>query len=65
MSALIPIRKLHPADRPSFYDVNPEFVGGSSGNGRQSADQKMLHRLEAVDAVLAETIVEGFDNCTK
>ena len=59
MSTLLPIRKLHPVDRPSFYDVDPEFVGGSSGNGRQSADQEMLHRLEAVDAVLAKGVSPG------
>jgi hypothetical protein len=61
----IPIREPGPADRPFFCDLSPEFVGGSSGNGRQSFDQKMLHRLEAVDAILAKSISQGFDNCTK
>jgi hypothetical protein len=60
-----PIRKLDPADRPFFYDLSPEFVAGSPANGGQTFDQKMLHRLEAVDAILAKTKVQGVDNCTK
>jgi glycosyltransferase involved in cell wall biosynthesis len=76
-AALIFIRKLgslmsstsmrdpDPADRLFFYDLSPEFVGGSSGNGLSSRDQKMLRRLETVDAVLAKTMPHGFDNCTK
>jgi len=61
----IPSRDPDPADRPFFYDLSPEFVGGSSGNGRQSRDQKMLHRLEIVDAVLAKSIAQGSDDCTR
>jgi glycosyltransferase involved in cell wall biosynthesis len=64
MSA-ITTREPDRADRSFFYDLSPEFVAGSSGNGRQSFDQKMLHRLEAVDAVLAKTKVQGVDNYTK
>ena len=61
----IPSRDPDPADRPFFYDLSPEFVGGSSGNGLSSRDQKMLRRLETVDAVLAKSMAHGFDNCTK
>jgi len=61
----IPSRDPDPADRPFFYDLSPEFVGGSSGNGLSSRDQKMLSRLETVDAVLAKSMAHGFDNCTK
>jgi len=64
MSAM-PIRELDSSDRPFFYDLSPEFVGASSGNGRQSRDQKMLHRLEIVDAVLAKSIAQGSDDCTR
>jgi glycosyltransferase involved in cell wall biosynthesis len=61
----VPIRRPDPVDRPSFYDLSPEFVGDSSSNGLQSRDWKMLDRLRAVDAVLAKTKVQGVDNCTK
>ncbi len=61
----IPSRDPDPSDRPFFYDLSPEFVGGSSGNGLSSRDQKMLRRLETVDAVLAKSMAHGFDNCTK
>jgi glycosyltransferase involved in cell wall biosynthesis len=61
----IPSRDPNPADRPFFYDLSPEFVGGSSGNGLSSRDQKMLDRLQTVDAVLAKSMAHGFDNCTK
>jgi hypothetical protein len=55
------IRDPDPADRLFFYDLSPEFVGGSSGNGLSSRDQKMLRRLETVDAVLAKTMAHGFE----
>ena len=64
MSA-VPTREPDPVDKPFFYDLSPEFVGGSSGNGLLSRDQKMLRRLETVDAVLAKRMAHGFDNCTK
>ncbi|MCU1249659.1 MAG: glycosyl transferase family 2 [Edaphobacter sp.] len=64
MSA-IPILEPDPADRPFFYDLSPEFVSSSSGNGLQSRDRKMLDRLKAVDAVLAKTRVQSVDNRTK
>jgi hypothetical protein len=64
MSA-IPSREPHPADKPFFYDLSPEFLGGSSGNGLSSRDQKILDRLKTVDAVLAKSMANGFDNCTK
>jgi len=61
----IPTREPGPAERPFFYNLNPEFVSSASGNGLQSRDRKMLDRLKAVDAVLAKTKVQGVDNCTK
>jgi hypothetical protein len=62
----IPLREPDPAEKPFFYDlISPEFVRGSSGNGLQSRDQKILGRLETVDAVLAKSMAHGFDNCTK
>ncbi len=61
----IPPQEPASGDRPFFYDLSPEFVGASSGNGQQHRDQKMLHRLEIVDAVLAKSIVRGVDSCTK
>jgi glycosyltransferase involved in cell wall biosynthesis len=61
----IPLREPDPAEKPFFYDLSPEFVRGSSGNGLQSRDQKILRRLETVDAVLAKSRSHGFDNCTK
>ena len=61
----IPTREPAPADRPFFYDLNPEFVSSSSGNGLPSRDRKMLDRLKAVDAVLAKSKVKGVDNFTK
>jgi glycosyltransferase involved in cell wall biosynthesis len=76
-AALISIRKLgclisamppqdpDSGDRPFFYDLSPEFVDPSSGNGRQSRDQKMLDRLEIVDAVLARRIAQGSDGSTR
>jgi glycosyltransferase involved in cell wall biosynthesis len=65
MSSAAPIRKRDPAERPFFYDLSPEFLVGSSGNGLPSRDRKMLDRLKAVDAVLAKTKVQGVDRCTK
>jgi hypothetical protein len=65
LMSTIPIRDPVPADRPFFYDLSPEFVAGSSGNGLQSRDRKMLDRLQTVDAVLAKSMAHGFDNCTK
>jgi hypothetical protein len=50
----IPSRDPDPVDKPFFYDLSPEFIGDSSGNGLSSRDQKMLRRLETVDAVLAK-----------
>jgi hypothetical protein len=61
----IPLRELDPAEKPFFYDLSPEFVRGSSGNGPQSRDQKILRRLETVDAVLEKNRAHGFDNATK
>jgi glycosyltransferase involved in cell wall biosynthesis len=60
-----PIQKTDPVERPFFYNLSPEFGAGSSGNSEQTVDQKMLHRLEAVDAVLAKTKIQHVDNCTK
>jgi hypothetical protein len=31
--------------------------GGSSGDGQQSGDQELFHRLEIVDAALTKNIV--------
>ena len=64
MSA-IPRREPGSGDKPFFYDLSPEFVGGSSGNGLSSRDQKVLDRLETVDTVLAKSMAQGFDNSTK
>jgi Glycosyltransferases involved in cell wall biogenesis len=61
----IAIRESDAADRPFFYDLSPEFAGAGSGNGLPSRDQKMLDRLETVDAVLAKSMANGFDNRTK
>jgi glycosyltransferase involved in cell wall biosynthesis len=63
MLPAIPSRDPDPADRPSFYDLSPEF--GCSGNGLSSRDQKMLDWLETVDAILAKSVVHRFDNCTR
>ncbi|PYX88513.1 MAG: glycosyl transferase [Acidobacteria bacterium] len=61
----VPVREADPPERLFFYDLSPDFVGGSSGNGLQSRDRKMLGRLDAVDAVLAKSMANGFDNCTR
>ena len=52
-------------DRPLFYDLSPEFAGNSPDDGQQSRDQKMLHRLQIVDTVLAKNIAPGMDTCQK
>jgi glycosyltransferase involved in cell wall biosynthesis len=54
-----------PSHRPFFYDLSPEFVGNSPVDGQQSRDEKLLHRLEVVDAVLAKKITQRVDNCRK
>jgi Glycosyl transferase family 2 len=62
LSALIsakPIPEMASDVRPFFYDVSPEFLADSSGKGRQSRDQKIVDRLETVDAVLAERIAKA------
>lgn len=54
-----------PCRRPFFYDLSPQFVGDTSGDDQQSRDEELLHRLEMVDAVLAENITQRVDNCRK
>ena len=65
LMSTIPSRDRDPADRPFFYDLSPEFAAGSPANCGKPFDQKMLDRLEAVDAVLAKTKSQHVDNCTK
>jgi glycosyltransferase involved in cell wall biosynthesis len=59
------IREQEAPHRPFFYDLSPEFVGNSSGDGQQTRDEKLLHRLELVDAVLAKNMTQRFVNCRK
>lgn len=56
-----PSWKLHSGDRPFFYDLSPEFVD----KDRKSRDQKIIERLESVDAILAKRIAVGVDNCAR
>lgn len=45
--------------RPFFYGLSPELFDDSSNDTQLIRDQKMLHRLEIVDAVLAKRIAKG------
>jgi glycosyltransferase involved in cell wall biosynthesis len=61
----IPIQESDAPDRPLFYDLDPEFVDNSPDYRQESRDQKMLHRLQKIDAVLAKNIAQGLENFRK
>jgi glycosyltransferase involved in cell wall biosynthesis len=59
---------LDSGDRPFFYELSPEFVGkGAQARDqkiRQARDQKIVARLETVDAFLAMRVAQNFDSFT-
>ena len=57
MSTTTPVQKVDPRDKPLFYDLSPEFFDVSSSTNGQSRE-KMLRRLEIVDAVLAKSVAQ-------
>jgi len=65
LMSTIPSREPDSPKRPFFYDLSPEFIDDSSGDGQQSRDREMLHRLEIVDSVLAKSMAHSLDNCAK
>jgi glycosyltransferase involved in cell wall biosynthesis len=56
---------LDSGDRSFFYDLSPDFIGkGGQARDqkiRQARDQKIIDRLETVDAVLATRVAQSFE----
>ncbi len=56
LNAAIPVQMPGCGDRTAFYDISPDYDVNPAGRARRPRDQKIIERLETLDALLAKRI---------